>query len=203
MASSARKATHVTSRKSAQVPGQLFGYSLQAIRLLSLTLDAAPGTTLSLEVFEDVGAVDDTGKALASQTKSGLETNPVSDRAVDLWKTFSNWKTAIASGQLSLATTRFEVYLAKRRTGKLVRMFHEAQTEEEANAAVNEARKLLWGPAPRYPKKKKLAKTLASFVDHVLDTSSKDAISIVQRFTLSVAAKARSEAQGREQVGAT
>jgi hypothetical protein len=189
MASSARKPTHVTSRKSAQVPGQLFGYSLQAIRLLNLALDAAPGTTLSLEVFEDVGAVDDTGKALASQTKSGLETNPVSDRAVDLWKTFSHWKTAVASGQLSLATTRFELYLAKRRTGKLVRMFHEAQTEEEANAAVNEARKLLWGPAPRYPKKKKLAKTLASFVDHVLDPSSKDVISIVQRFTLSVAAK--------------
>src|SRR5271156_1743486 len=114
MASSARKPTHVTSRKSAQVPGQLFGYSLQAIRLLNLALDAAPGTTLSLEVFEDVGAVDGTGKALASQTKSGLETNPVSDRAVDLWKTFSHWKTAVASGQLSLATTRFELYLAKR-----------------------------------------------------------------------------------------
>jgi len=188
MASSARKPTHV-SRKSAQVPGQFFGYSLQAIRLLSLALDAAPGTTLSLEVFEDVGAVDHTGKALASQTKSGLETNPVSDRAVDLWKTFSNWKTAITSGQISLATTRFEIYLAKRRTGKLVRIFHEAQTEEQAKAAVNEARKILWGPAPKYPQKKKLAKTVRSFVDHVLDTSSQDAASIVQRFTLSVAAK--------------
>lgn len=189
MASRARKTTDVTSRKSAQVPGQLFGYSLQAIRLLSLALDATPGTTLSLEVFEDVGTVDGTGKALASQTKSALETNPVSDRAVDLWKTFSNWKAAIASGQLSVATTRFEMYLAKRRTGKLVHMFHEAQTEEEAKAALDQARNLLWGPAPTYPNKKRLAETLASFVDHVLDVSSTDSVGIVKSFTLSVATK--------------
>ena len=107
MASRARKPTDVTTRKSAQVPGQMFGYSLQAIRLLSLALDASPGTVLSLEVFEDVGTVDETGNALASQTKSGLETNPISDRAVDLWKTFSNWLMAVASGQLSTASTQF------------------------------------------------------------------------------------------------
>src|SRR6185437_251279 len=92
----------LSARKSPQVPGQLFGYSLQPIRLLSLALDAAEGTTLSLEVFEDVGAVAEAGDALASQTKSALETNPVSDKAIDLWKTFSNWKTAISSGQISL-----------------------------------------------------------------------------------------------------
>ena len=77
MASRVRKPTAVITRQSAQVPGQLFGYSLQAIRLLNLALDASPGTVLSLEVFEDVGAVNDARKTLASQTKSGLETNPV------------------------------------------------------------------------------------------------------------------------------
>jgi hypothetical protein len=48
---------------------------------------------------------------------------------------------------------------------------------------------LLWGAAPKYPKKKKLAKTLASFVDQVLDTSSEHPIGILQRFTLSVATR--------------
>ena len=71
MAGRAGKPIDITARNSAQVPGQLFGYSLQAIRLLSLALDASPGTVLSLEVFEDVGNVDETGKTLASQTKSG------------------------------------------------------------------------------------------------------------------------------------
>jgi hypothetical protein len=189
MARRASKPIDVTARKSSQVPGQLFGYSLQAIRLLSLALDASPGTVLSLEVFEDVGAVDDKGNALASQTKSGLETNPVSDRAVDLWKTLSNWLTAVSSGQLSIASTHFEIYLAKRHTGKFVTSFHAAKTEEEANSALDHARNVLWGKAPKYPKKKKLAETLAPFVNHFLDLSSKDAIEIIQRFQLSVAAK--------------
>jgi hypothetical protein len=189
MASRARKPTDVTTRKSAQVPGQFFGYSLQAIRLLSLALDASPGTVLSLEVFEDVGTVDEKGQALASQTKSGLETNPVSDRAVDLWKTFSNWLAAVASGQLPIASSHFEIYLAKRHTGKFVTSFHAAKTEEETKAALDHARDVLWGPAPKYPKKAKLAETLAPFVNHVLDPSSKDANRIIQRFELSVAAK--------------
>jgi hypothetical protein len=179
----------VRARKNPQVPGQLFGYSLQAIRLLSLALDASPGTILSLEVFEDVGTVDEAGNAVASQTKSGLETNPISDRAVDLWKTFSNWLSAVGSGQLSTALTHFEIYLAKRHTGKLVTLFHAAKTEEEAKAALESARAVLWGAAPKYPKKKTLAETIAPFVNHVLDLSSKDTLGIIQRFELSVAAK--------------
>jgi hypothetical protein len=188
MATRASKPKDVSSRKSAQVPGQLFGYSLQPIRLLALALDAAEGTTLSLEVFEDVGAVDDSGNALASQTKSALETNPVSDKSVDLWKTLSIWKTALSSGQLRIETTKFEIYLAKRRTGKLVQLFHDAQTEEAAKAALDQARDLLWGAAPDHPKKEKLAEGLAPFVNHVLEAPADDVVGIIQRFTLSVAA---------------
>ena len=82
----ASRPIEVTARRTPQVPGQMFGYSLQAIRLLSLALDASPGTVLSLEVFEDVGTVNEAGNTVASQTKSGLETNPISDRAVDFGK---------------------------------------------------------------------------------------------------------------------
>ncbi len=183
-----RKPKDVLARKSAQVPGQLFGYSLQPIRLLSLALDAAEGTTLSLEVFEDVGTVAKAGDALASQTKSALETNPVSDKAIDLWKTFSNWKTAITSGQISLASTKFEIYLAKRRTGKLVQLFHDAQTADAAKSAFGQARDLLWGAAPEFEKKKKLAEGLAPYVNHILEAPTDIAVGIIERFSLSVAA---------------
>ena len=155
MASRARKPTDVTTRKSAQVPGQFFGYSLQSIRLLDLALDAAPGTVLSLEVFEDVGTVDVTGNVLASQTKSGLETNPVSDRAVDLWKTLSNWLTAVAAGQIPIVSAHFEIYLAKRHTGKFVTSFHAAKTEDEAKAALDRVRDVLWGRGSEISQKKK------------------------------------------------
>jgi hypothetical protein len=189
MATRAIKPKDISSRKSTQVPGQLFGYSLQPIRLLSLALDAAEGTTLSLEVFEDVGAVDEFGNAFASQTKSALGTNPVSDKSIDLWKTFSNWKTAVSSGQISLATTKFEIYLAKRRNGKLVQLFHDAQTEEAAKAALEQARDLFWGATPDYPKKQKLAEGLAPYVNNVLEAPTDIGVGIIQRFTLSVAAK--------------
>lgn len=189
MATRARKPKDVSSRKSAQVPGQLLGYSLQPIRLLSLALDVPGGTTLSLEVFEDVGSVDSAGNAIASQTKTGLESNPVSDKSVDLWKTFSNWKTAVKSGQLTLATTQFEIYLAKSRTGKLVKLFNDASTEEAAKAALGQARDLFWGTAPKYPKKNKIAESLAIFVNHVLEDPTSEVVGIIQRFTLAVAAK--------------
>ncbi len=184
----ANRPVEVTARRNAQVPGQMFGYSLQAIRLLSLALDASPGTVLSLEVFEDVGTVDEAGNTLASQTKSGLETNPISDRAVDLWKTFSNWLLAVGSGQLSTAATQFEIYLARRHTGKLVTLFHAAKTEDEAKAALDRARDVLWGAPPRYPKKKNLGETIGPYVNHVLDLSSESTVAIIQRFQLSVAA---------------
>jgi len=189
MATRARKPKDISSRKSAHVPGQLFGYSLQPIRLLSLALDAPAGTTLSLEVFEDVGSVDGAGNAIASQTKTGLESNPVSDKSVDLWKTFSNWKAAVNSGQLALATTQFEIYLAKSRTGKLVKLFHDANTEEEAKAALAKARDLFWGAAPKYPKKKDIAESLALFVNHVLEDPTSEVVGIIQRFTLAAAVK--------------
>ncbi len=189
MASRARRPKDVTSRKSAQVPGQFLGYSLQPTRLLSLALDALPGTTLSIEVFEDVGTVDASGKTVASQTKTALESNPVSDKSVDLWKTFSNWKSAVTSGQLNLATTQFEIYLAKRRSGQLVQLFHDAQTEEAAKAALEKARDVFWGAAPKYPKKKKLAESLAVYVNHVLENPTDNVIGIIKRFNLEVSAR--------------
>lgn len=189
MAQQPSKSTPGISRRSAQVPGQFFGYSLQPIRLLSLALDAAPGTMLSLEVFEDVGSRDTSGEAIASQTKSGLGANPVSDRAVDLWKTFSNWLTAVGAGQLVAASTRFEIYLAKRHTGRLVALFDAAKTPEQAEAALEKAREVLWGAGPKYSKRAKLAENIAPFVNHVLDPKSIDAVGIIQHFTLSVASK--------------
>jgi len=41
--------------KSAQVPGQLLGYSLQITECLRQLLIAQPGAIVSVEVFEDVG----------------------------------------------------------------------------------------------------------------------------------------------------
>lgn len=70
-----------------------------------------------------------------------------------------------------------------------MQLFHAAQTEDAAKSALEQARDLLWGGAPMYPKKEKLAKGLAPFVNHVLEIPIEVAVGIVQRFTLSVATK--------------
>src|SRR5215470_13727657 len=87
----ARRKTRV---RSAQVPAQYLGYSLQPIRMLQILLGAPPGSFVTLEVFEDVG-VQINGQRIASQVKSGLVKNPLSDRSCELWKTLANWCDAI------------------------------------------------------------------------------------------------------------
>src|ERR1017187_2027244 len=97
-------------RRKTQVPEQYWGYSLQPIRFLHLLMDSSPSANISLEVFEDVGRDDGEGGRLASQTKTGLVKNPISDRAIDLWKTFANWFEAVNAGVLDVGTTTFEIY---------------------------------------------------------------------------------------------
>jgi len=66
----------VMATSLAQVPKQYYGYSLQCTECVNLLLDSAPGSVVSVEVFEDVGVTEPNGKVKAVQTKSGSGTNP-------------------------------------------------------------------------------------------------------------------------------
>ena len=45
------------------------------------------------------------------QTKSSLTGNPIADRAVDLWRAFTNWINAVEAGQLSVEDTIFCIHV--------------------------------------------------------------------------------------------
>ena len=109
----------LSKRKSPHVPAQFLGYALQPTRLLDLALDAPPGSVLSLEVFEDVGVESATGEHLASQTKSALVKNPISDHALDLWKTSSKsiWRKSTTDRSLRVFTARRTKKKLRRRSG--------------------------------------------------------------------------------------
>src|SRR5262245_23712536 len=94
----------------AQAPGQYLGYSMQAVVFLLELINGDEGSTISLEYFGDVGVANDVGST-SIEVKSGLETNPISDRAVGLWKTFANWINAVISNQLTLTTTIFVLHV--------------------------------------------------------------------------------------------
>src|ERR1022692_381385 len=130
----------IPSRKSPHVPAQALGYLIQPIRLLQLLLDAPPDSVATLEVFEDVGLESGAGNKVASQVKTGLVKNPLTDKSPELWKTLANWCDAIDRGELDPETAIFEIYVAKPRKGKLAALFHEARSPEEAESAIKAAR---------------------------------------------------------------
>lgn len=125
------------SSKTPNAPGQYLGYSLQTVRMCYYLVTCEPNESVALEVFEDVGVLNDDGTVIAEQTKSALTHNPVSDWSVDLWKSLSNWVDAIQLGSIDNEETRFRLYSAQKHTGETVRRFSNALTVDEAVGAVN------------------------------------------------------------------
>lgn len=170
--------------RSSQVPDQFFGYSLQAIRFLHLLLEAPPGSTVSLEVFEDVGMLAPNGNALASQVKSGLVKNPLADRSVELWKTVANWVTAVATGTINPSSAIFEIYVGRHRSGTLASAFHNAHTEADAAAAINSARVALLGQGKT---SRKLPPDLAAHTSKVFKSDQSQLAQIILNLRITTA----------------
>ncbi len=133
-----------------QVPGQFLGYGLQYTRMVLLLLESDASAVVSLEVFEDVG-VEGKGGTLASQTKSAITKNPVSNSAEPFWKTLRSWLDAIRAGQLLLDETIFELYVFGDFTGAICTLFSDAKSEAEARDALAEARRLVLAGSKRLP----------------------------------------------------
>jgi ABC-3C protein len=169
--------------RTPQVPDQYWGYSLQAIRFLQLLLERPAGTVVTLEVFEDVGASHASGE-IASQVKSGLVKNPLTDRAVDLWKTLRNWTDATTLGRIAPRSTVFEIYVAKPRNGRIASTFHKASSEGEAKAAIRDAKRVLLGDKSRKPQ---LPSELANHVNRVFSADLDALAQIVCNFRITAA----------------
>ena len=146
-----RAARGPNPRPPAAAPRQYLGFSLQHTRLMQLLLDAPSGSTVSLEVIDDVGLETSSGHGIAGQTKSVAESrNPIADRAVDLWKTLANWVRLVESGMINVGQTVFELYISAPRSGVLAESFARAETIEAASRALDQARRTLAYPSD-YP----------------------------------------------------
>jgi len=179
------KSKKALSRKTPHVPGQYAGYSLQTTRCLARLLEAMPGSHVSIEVFDDVGIESGEGNKTAEQVKSTHDGNPISDRSVDLWKTFSNWIDAVEAGEIQLDNTRFEIYVSRPVTGDIVESFSAAGSIRAAYAALELAKEKLWGIAPDYALKGKVADGIKEYVDKVFLSDETIACSVIEAFTYS------------------
>ena len=121
-----------TNIANTHVPDKLYGYGLQVRQMLYELLNCSIDSVVSIEKFDDVG-VESGEEKIAIQTKSALsDRNPVSDKAVDLWKTLYNWLIALKDGELSFGGTLFVLVINVNKSGNIVEWINSANNVKEA-----------------------------------------------------------------------
>lgn len=128
---------------NSNAPGQLLGYVLQFPRALYHLLKSGPGDCVCVEVLGDVATMTTGGHVIAEEDKSSVVGNPLTDKSTDLWKTFSNWITAVNDGDLVVEKTRFILYCNKAGKISIVNSFSDAQNKNEAVLAIDNAKTIL------------------------------------------------------------
>ena len=171
-------------RRSSQVPGQFLGYSLQTTRATVRLLQAEPGSFVSVEVLDDVAITRPTGTTTVEQTKSATSSNPIADRSVEFWKTLANWIRAVESGQVDPAVTSFEMFVSKKRPGKVAQSFASAKNPIEAAGVLAGARTALWGKPMTFPKRSKVATALAPHMECVFTAKADIVTKIIAQLSL-------------------
>ncbi len=124
-------------------PGQFLGYGLQVPRALFHLLKAGPGDIVCVEVLGDVVTLTADAHVISEEDKSSINSNPLTNKSTNLWKTFSNWITALNNHEINIQRTIFIIYTNQSGRPGVVNTFHSATTKEEAQNAIAEAKKLL------------------------------------------------------------
>jgi hypothetical protein len=132
----------------AAAPGQYLGYSLQQLRFCHYLLRAPDAHLVSMEYLDDVAVHRPDGSLLLEQCKSALAGNPVSDRSVELWKSFANWAELCAAGSADANTTDFRLYVTPDKTGKLVLLLHEAVSDAAVSSVLAKIKKIVENENP-------------------------------------------------------
>lgn len=117
-------------------PGQLLGFSIQFPRALWHLLRCEAEDNVCLEVFGDVGVVKENGLKLSEEDKSSQNGNPVSDRSIDLWKTFFNWANFVVNGELDIEKAVFLLYVNKKGRKAIIDTFHSASDPIAAQKSI-------------------------------------------------------------------
>lgn len=149
-----------------------------------MLLEAPDGTTCALEVLDDVEASTPDGRKHLVQSKSALGANPVSDRAISLWKSIYNWLQLIERNLVDPQQTTFELYVSREVAGEIVGAFHSAQTPEQAKSALASARKKLWGDKPKFPLRDSLTEDLAKYVNAVFSGDEESVLPLIVNMRL-------------------
>ena len=135
--------TDAPTAPKTSAPGQYLGYSLQLLRLCHHLLRGKGDYQVSFEYLDDVAVHTPDGKTLLEQCKSVKSANAISDRAVDLWKTFGNWADLCSANKVVPADTTFRLYVTPGGKGNLALELSGAKTPAAVAACLEKVKKLL------------------------------------------------------------
>ena len=178
--------------KKTHVPDKVYAYMIQAYHMVYALIDCKSGDTVTMEVFDDVGVMGPNEEVEAIQIKSVTsDRNPISDRAVDFWKTLYNWLMAVKQHEIPcVKKTKFKLYITTMASGRISSLFSKANTETEVEAAINTAKICLFPNDD----KKNLPDTYKDYVLEVLDDANSDIVKhIIMNFTIEMCEEKYSE----------
>lgn len=166
------------------VPEKLYGYGLQVRQMMYELLNCEIDSVVSVEKFDDLG-VENGNEKTAIQTKSALsDRNPVSDRAVDLWKTLYNWLIALKESELSMNSTLFTLVINVNKSGNIVTWLNDAHDDKEAEDVYSKIREKFIGEDGKYIKQSDSINNY--IVTFLADENKKYTLYIIKNFKLVV-----------------
>lgn len=159
-------------------PGQFLGYALQVPRALVHLLRGGPGDVVCVEVLGDVATLTHDSHLIAEEDKSSTNSNPLTNKSTDLWKTFYNWITAINSGEVSIQKTIFILYSNKTGRPGIINSFDSATNNEEAQDAITKAEVQLKDVGKDHD--------IWKYYNYVIKQNKKLLVEVVQKFELQI-----------------
>lgn len=179
------------------VPDKLHAFTLQVRHLMYELISIDLERIVSIEAYDDI-AIEDTNKGniIAEQIKSVLSNNnPLTDRADVFWKTFYNWIQYVEFGTLNILNTYFRFVVISNHdliSGTIAQSFHNAKSEKEAEKALKEAKKMLWGN--KEEKRASIPESYKSYIEYLFDNKCKqNLLKIIVSFQIELHSKTYDE----------
>lgn len=178
-----KKTSEKTNIINTHVPDKVYAFMMQSHYMLYELLNCEKGDYVSVEVFDDVGVEHADGSRDAIQLKSALSNrNPVSNKAVDLWKTMYNWLISVESGELDLDNTKYILFINVDKGGDIVDSFHSAKSQNNAIEAWDKAKEYFYDDQGDL---KEIGEEYRKYIEYFFENEKKElAVKIIEKFEL-------------------
>lgn len=178
-----KKTSEKTNIINTHVPDKVYAFMMQSHYMLYELLNCEKGDYVSVEVFDDVGVEHADGSRDAIQLKSALSNrNPVSNKAVDLWKTMYNWLISVESGELDLDNTKYILFINVDKGGDIVDSFHSVKSQNNAIEAWDKAKEYFYDDQGDL---KEIGEEYRKYIEYFFENEKKElAVKIIEKFEL-------------------